>query len=505
MYISKLDSIKALNDITFNIGAAQTELDTINKNQRNIDIISKAKEDASLLRKKIQIENQEVFKLFLFLTFYSNDFKKLSKTISSIKAKFYSKSICSEVTNFRHLELYKSNIPLNILNESILNNIYITTDALSNIFPFYTNNFIDSKGIIVGYTDENRLCILDIFCSKYENANICIFGCSGSGKSYFTKLFVIRNFFHNKKQIILDVEGEYLNICSNLKGEVLFNNTYYNLLEITKKDLEKENYLDNKIEKIILFISNFCKVNEEKLSYELYKLYNKFGITNNIDSVVILEENEEYYMDYQIINKEKFPTLLDLIDNIEDNELKNVIEAVVNNELKYFSRKTSINIDNNLFVLNMQELIHKPKIICVIMQYILENNLGDKETIIYIDELWKYSMDENILNCIFNMYKTIRKRKASIITITQDITDFFEYKNGMYANSILNNSSFKIFFKTNFNNNKILNIFNITNEKLINLKKSEAIVLIDKNNLKLKIKANNFEREIINENDYSNK
>jgi len=83
IFINKLDSVKILNDITFSIGTAQSELNTINSNQRNIDVISKAKEDASELRKKLQIENQEIYNVSIILTFYSNDLNQLFKNILS--------------------------------------------------------------------------------------------------------------------------------------------------------------------------------------------------------------------------------------------------------------------------------------------------------------------------------------------------------------------------------------------------------------------------------------
>ena len=61
LYISKQDPIKVLNSITYNIGAVESELATINKNQRDIDILSKTQNDSAALRKKIQVENQEIY------------------------------------------------------------------------------------------------------------------------------------------------------------------------------------------------------------------------------------------------------------------------------------------------------------------------------------------------------------------------------------------------------------------------------------------------------------
>lgn len=506
LYISKQDPIKVLNSITYNIGAVESELATINKNQRDIDILSKTQNDSAALRKKIQVENQEIYVFSLILTFYSYDFNSLAKIISSIRAKFYSKGINLEVTNFRHLEFFLSNLPLEN-NKELLSKMYITTNALANIFPFYNTSFIDEKGVILGYTKENKLCILDIFSNKYENSNICIFGSSGSGKSYFTKLFIIRNYFLNKRQIIFDIEGEYENLCKNLYGEQLFKDSYINILQITDKDIKEEDFLDKKITKVAEFMTSVAEdINSKYLKDKLYKLYGDFNITNNIDSVIVYEDNNEMFLEYQIISKNKFPTLIDLIEYIDNPEQKEILIRLIDNELKFFSKETTIKLDSMLYVLNMSSLIKSTSVVCEIMDYILNNYINDTETIIYVDELWKYSKDEIVLEAIFNMYKTIRKRRGAIVTITQEISDFYEYKNGLYANTILNNSSFKFFFKANYSDlNNIKKYLSVDYDKLLSLKKTEALLLINRNNLQLKVRANDFERGIIDEDDTCSK
>ena len=506
LYISKQDPIKVLNSITYNIGAVESELATINKNQRDIDILSKTQNDSAALRKKIQVENQEIYVFSLILTFYSYDFNSLAKIISSIRAKFYSKGINLEVTNFRHLEFFLSNLPLEN-NKELLSKMYITTNALANIFPFYNTSFIDEKGVILGYTKENKLCILDIFSNKYENSNICIFGSSGSGKSYFTKLFIIRNYFLNKRQIIFDIEGEYENLCKNLYGEQLFKDSYINILQITDKDIKEEDFLDKKITKVAEFMTSVAEdIDSKYLKDKLYKLYGDFNITNNIDSAIVYEDNNEMFLEYQIISKDKFPTLIDLIEYIDNPKQKEILIRLIDNELKFFSKETTIKLDSMLYVLNMSSLIKNTSVVCEIMDYILNNYINDTETIIYVDELWKYSKDEIVLEAIFNMYKTIRKRRGAIVTITQEISDFYEYKNGLYANTILNNSSFKFFFKANYSDlNNIKKYLSVDYDKLLSLKKTEALLLINRNNLQLKVRANDFERGIIDEDDTCSK
>ena len=155
---------------------------------------------------------------------------------------------------------------------------------------------------------------------------------------------------------------------------------------------------------------------------------------------------------------------------------------------------------DKLEIFNMKKIINNLDEVYKILEKIQES-LGDNKTILIIDEVWKYAKSEKLLSEIFNMYKTIRKRNASIVTITQDVLDFFEYQNGRYAKSILNNSSFKLFFKSEYK--ELKQHFNIT-DKVNYLKKGEAILSVGENNLKVIIQANEFESEILNVNDNSN-
>ncbi len=511
MYIKRIDAIKAINEITYNIGTTISEISSINSNQRNIDIVSRAKEEAQELRKKIQTENQELYYINIIITFYSTDFNNLLKFLSEFKSKLYSKGITSETTNFRHKEFYLSNLPLYITNEELFNNICLTTDALSNLFMFCANNITDIKGVNIGFTSkDNRICKLDIFSEKYENSNMCIFGSSGSGKSYFIKLFCIRNYIQSRRQIILDIEGEYNALCKKLDGAVLFNDSYINILEITENDFERfgENFLNEKIENVVSFISDLANIDKEYYKKKIKQLYLDFNITEDKNSIISFNSSKEVDLSEKIISSELFPSLEDLMAKIGNMNEKAILRKLINNELKFFSKRTTQNINTNFFVINTQEIISYPKLITAILKSIMDflnYNFGKKqETIIYIDELWKYASENIIINEIFNMYKTIRKRNASIISITQDIGDFFEYKNGLYANSILNNCNFKLFFKTEYKEtNNYINM--VDKDELKHLLKGEAVLAIGSSTLKFKVKANDFERELIHENDNSSR
>lgn len=508
VYIEKLDTTQVINTLTYNITNMQSEINTMNKYQKNIDIINRSSQDAQNIRKKIQLENQELYSISIILSFYSNDLFQLQRSISSFKAKLYSKRINSDITNFRHLDFFQSNLPLNLKNE-LMHKIYITTDALANIFPFYTQNLMDENGITFGYNaKDNKLCYVDIFSKKYENSNMCIFGSSGSGKSFFTKLLICRNYFQGKRQIILDIEDEYSILCKKLNGSNITQNSYFNILQILEQDVKENGFLDAKIERIIGYISIICNIESidvETLKKELKKLYLKFNITNEASSVMCFQTDNMISLDSKILPKEKFPTLVDLKNYTEDKKIKQFLNSNINGVLEFFSQTTTFDIDKDLYVISVNKLQHASKILWIILNGILNRYIGDRETIIYIDEVWKYAREKQLLSSILDMYKTIRKRRASIVTITQDITDLFKYEKGMYAKGILNNSSFKMIFKTEYKDEKIFNKLIDVEEELSTLKKGEAYLLIGKNKLAIKVQANKFEGDIIDENDNSYK
>ena len=507
MYISKLDPLVTLSKLTYNLALNQSELSTIKKTQRNIDVISKSTTEIEELRKKIQLENEEIYSINFVITFYSKDFNHINNLFSRYRAKLYSKGIGVEITNFRHLEFYLSNLPLNIHNNFFQENLILTTKSLSNIFPFYTDNIVDIKGIPIGNTKINkRLCMLDIFSSKYENSNMCILGASGSGKSYFTKLCILRNYFKDRVQIVLDIEDEYSNLSNNLRGVNIFKDSGFNIFEITQKDILEEDYLNVKINRIVSFLVDVLdiKMEVETLRKEIEKLYFEFGITSNVESVLKHQEDGTISIYNEVMNSDRFPTILDLEKMTRYKTLKKKISESSNLVLKPFFIPNKVDFKSKLFVLNLKQFKENERIIIQILEYIKRQLTLEKEIIIYIDELFKYIKFEKVLDIISDLYKSIRKRRGAIITITQDITDFFKYKDGYYANSIINNSSFKVIFKTEFEDSEAIDkVIKVDKDELSLLKKGDAYLVINRNNVLITVEANNFERILLNEDDFS--
>lgn len=518
IYIQKLDTLKVLKEISYNISNYKSEIKTTNENQIDIDILNKQQLDSKELRKQIQLNNEEVYQFNFFLTFYSSNKEDLFKTIKSFQSKLFSRQIYSNITNFRNLDSYLLTLPLNNYNNRLIEKTYrnITTSTLCNIFPFYTRSVFDKNGIIFGYTrNENKLSIIDIFDSKYLNSNITILGSSGSGKSYFAKLIFLRHFFKNKIQYVFDIEGEYVNLANRLNIDVIsFGKSSYkfiNIMDIYDIDLKlyKNNVFNEKISEIIEFISKIKAINkseENDLRKALIKAYLKKGITSNIDSLYIKNRDNEIFIEKKLKEKDMFPNMYDLFKEITDTKLKEKIKYIIR-EYSEFCNYTNVDFFSSL-VFNTNNIKEdKMQIVTYYFLNKISKYLGisnNNKVIIYIDEVWKYiaSQEKTMLSdLICSLYKSIRKNNASIVTITQDVSDFFNLKNGSYGKMILNNSEFKVFFKLEYSDTEILTKLNImTKENLLEisrLEKGNMLLGFCNNIALLKVKTSKYENEII--------
>ncbi len=520
VYIKKQDTYKILRELTNSISISKSEIKTAKGSQIDIDVIEKSQDDAAMLRKEIQINNQEIFYINFILTFYSDRDDELLKMLKRFQSKLYSNQIYSKIANFRHLDEYILSLPLAKCEHPLLKQNFrnFTTNSLCNLFFFYTRTIFDKNGVIFGkILRDNVICNIDMFKKSFLNSNMCILGSSGAGKSFFSKMLIIRHFINGKKQYIFDIEGEYYNIVKKLGGNIFsFSNNHLNILEVTDYEITKygENFFKFKIKEVVNFLCNILDITDEVSKKELenytLKAYKKFHINFDLKSLYIKEKNK-IYLNNVIRSCNDFPTLNDLEIELKSDLLKmKFIEA--RKKYPFLFGVTDVDFSSmlTLFDLSNVNLFDTCKVIKYILEKIilkLKVQSFDKNQInnlVYIDEVWKYVTHSNnniFLKYIFELFKTIRKLNTGIIIITQDISDLFDKKNVNYGKSILNNCFFKVVFKLDFNDVNVLSkISGIDNEILEEIKllnKGEAMVAFNNNNTRILIEATNYEKELI--------
>ena len=518
VFYEKKETSKVIKELTYNIGNVGVELKQSNESRQDIDIAAFTYNDAKYIRKELQINNEDMYFLYIYLTLFSTNKKELEYNLDKIEGILQSKGLQTRRTNFRQEQLFISCLPLMENKEElkIIGKRNILTSGLISTYPFISSSIVEEEGIYVGNNMyNNSLILIDRYnTNRYKNANMCIFGTSGAGKSFYTKLLILRNTLLGIEQYVIDPEREYNNIAQNLGGTIIkigpTSENYINIFDIRKESIEENEhgYLATKIGKLIVFFNLiFGELNEEEkaiLEEKLIQTYKKKNITFN---------DKTLYKKGKFKTTKDMPILEDLYNNFDDErtrKFKVKLIPFIKGSLKFFNNYTNIELNKKLIIADVYELGEENM---KYGMYLFTELFWDKIKInrkikkaIYLDEIWRLigvTSNKDVAKFIYKIFKTIRKYGGSSVAITQDISDLFSLDNGAYGKSILNNSSIKTFFSLEEENIKLLSQYSNISEKekieIKSLRRGECLTFVGDEHILIKINASDFEKKIIEE------
>ena len=524
IFYEKQDSYKTIRDLTYHIGNVGVDLQNINKNRQDIDIAAFTYNDAKYIRKEIQVNNEDLYFLYIYLLVYSDDLKELKYLLNKVEGICQSNGMQPRIANFRQEQIFLSTGPYMINEEDIKVTAKrnVLTSSLICTYPFISSSIFDENGIFIGTNIyNNSLVFIDRYNrEKYKNANMCVFGTSGAGKSFFIKLLILRYRLLGLEQYIIDPDREYTNISEKLNGTILkigpSSNTYINVFDIREESMEEnKGYLATKIGKLIGFFNLiFGTLDEEQkaiLEEKIIECYERKGITFSDESLYKID-NDKINIRPVFKDSNDMPKLEDLYYILGQDErtkkLKTKLIPFVKGSLKFFNEYTNVELNNKIIVADVYELGEEN---LKFGMYLFTELFWDKikkdrniKKAIYLDEVWRLigvTSNKEVASFIYKIFKTIRKYGGSAVAITQDVSDLFSLENGIYGKSILNNSSIKNFFSLEEENILLLNKYTNLSEKekieIKSLKRGECLMFVGNDHILTKIECDEFEKNII--------
>ena len=524
IFYEKQDQYKTIKDLTYHIGNVGVDIKENNTNREDIDIAIYTYNDAKYIRKEMQVNNEDLYFLYIYINIFADNTKDLEYYLNKIEGIIQSKGMLTRRANFREEQLFLSCIPICENNIDIKNSAKrnVLTSSLISTYPFISSSIFDEKGLFIGKNIyNNSLIFVDRYnTEKYKNANMCIFGTSGAGKSFYTKLLILRARLLGIEQFVIDPEREYVNLTKELNGTEIrigpSSKTYVNIFDIREESLEdgEKGYLATKISKLIGFFNLiFGELNEEEkaiLEEKIIEVYNEKNI--NFDDVSLFNENKNSIISKKFKSSLDMPILEDFYNILKNDEKTKKISIklipFVKGSLNFFNNYTNVEIDNKLIIADVYELGEEN---LKYGMYLFTELFWDKIKInrknkkaIYLDEIWRLigvTSNKEVASFIYKIFKTIRKYGGSSVAITQDISDLFSLENGIYGKSILNNSSIKSFFSLEEDNIKILSEnINLTEKEKIeikSLKRGESLMFIGDDHILAKIECSEKEKNIV--------
>lgn len=455
-----------------------------------------AQADIESLRDQLQQATEKIFNVGLYLTIYANDEDELERVENEVKSILDSRLIYLKTALFQQDDGFKSVVPF--ATDFLGVNSKLNSSPLSSIFPFVSFDLTSNKGILYGQNLHNSsLVIFDRF--SLENYNSVIFAKSGSGKSFTTKLEILRSLMFDTDVLVIDPEREYEFLAEAVGGR------YFNI------SLTSEHHLNP-------FDLPFPREDEspsDVLRSNIINLVGLFrimlgGLTPEEDSILDNAISETYALkditpESDFSNKPA-PLLSDLelvLAGMEGGEslAQRLLKYTQGTWAGFLNKPTNVDINKKFVVFSIRDMEDelKPVAMYIITHHIwnaIRRNL--KKRLLVVDEAWVMMKSKDAASFLYSLVKRGRKYYLGVATITQDVDDFLKSE---YGGPIITNGSIQILLKQSpASIDLVQKTFNLTEEEkyfLLEAPIGHGIFIAGLKRVEIKVIASYTEEQII--------
>lgn len=496
-FIHPIDTATILRQFQKKVAEVQSQINM--RESRGLvrdPILDTAYRDLESLRDSLQQAQEKMFDVGLYITMYADNEDELFKLENEIKSILDAKLVYLKPALFQQEEGFKSVIPIG--TDLLGVHQKLNSEPLSSIFPFVSFDLTSDKGILYGVNRHNSsLVIFDRF--SLENYNSITFAKSGSGKSYATKLELIRTLMFDTEVIVIDPEREYEYLAEAVGGR------YFNISLSS----------DHHINPFDLPIPREDETASDVLRSNTINLVGLFrimlgGLTPEEDAIIDRAITETYAIKDITANSDFSNIEPPLLSDFEMvlSGMENT-ESVVQKLQKYtrgswagfLNQPSNVDINKKFVVFSVRDMEDelKPVAMYIVTHYIwnaVRKNL--RKRLLVVDEAWWMMKSEDTASFLYSIAKRGRKYYLGLMTITQDVGDFLKSPYGL---PIVTNSSIQLLLKQSPSSIDVLQkTFNLTDEEKYLLLESgvgEGIFFAGLKHVAIKVIASYTEDQII--------
>ena len=459
-------------------------------------ILDTAYRDLEELRDKLQQAQERLFNFGLYITVYGFSEEELNKAETEIKSLLEARLVYTKPALFQQVEGLQSVLPLS--TDKLEINTYLNSSPISSSFPFVSFDLTSNKGILYGLNRHNNsLVLFDRF--SLPNYNSVVFGTAGGGKSYLSKLEILRSLMWGIDIIVIDPEKEYEYLAQAVGGS-------YTNISLTSK---------NHINPFDLPVPREDESPTDVLRSNIVNLIGLFrlmlgGLTPEEDAIMDQAITETYASqditpeaDFSKINAPLLSDLELVLASTAGGEglAMRLKKYTTGTWAGFINQPTNVEMNNRFVVFSIRDMEDelRPVGMFLILHYIwnsIRTNL--KKRILVVDEAWWLMKNEDGASFLFGIAKRSRKYFLGLATITQDVGDFL---NSPYGKPIITNSSMQLLLKQSpATIDMVMQTFNLTEEEkflLLESDRGEGIFFAGLKHVAIKVIASYTEDQII--------
>ncbi len=497
IYVEPIETSQLLRQFQKKI--AEVESQIMVRQQKGLvrdPMLDTAYQDLEELRDNLTQAQEKMFNVGLYISIYAENDTDLFRTESEIRSILESKLVYIKPTLFQQEDGFKTVAPLGTDRLGVTQKL--NSEPLSSLFPFVSFDLTSETGILYGVNRHNSsLVIFDRF--SLENYNSIIFAKSGAGKSYATKLEIIRTLMFDTDVIVIDPEREYEYLAEAIGGRY-FNISLSSDHHINPFDLPKPREDEAPADVLRSNIINLVGLFRIMLG----------GLTAEEDSIIDRAITETYALkdidadsDFTTIEPPLLSDFEMVLGGMEGTEsiLARLSKYTKGSWASFINQPTNVDINKKFVVFSVRDMEDdlKPAAMYIVTHFIWNAVRKElKKRLLVVDEAWWMMKSEDTASFLYSIAKRGRKYFLGLCTITQDVGDFMK---SPYGVPIITNSSIQLLLKQSPSTMDVLQkTFNLTDEEKYLLLESgvgEGIFFAGLKHVAIKIIASYTEDQII--------
>ena len=392
-----------------------------------------AASDARELAYRVACGEGKLFGVGIYLTVYADSEAQLAQICTAVKSTADGMLLRLVPATFRTVQGWCSTLPLGLDLLKIRRTF--DTDALATVFPFTSADLAVPQSTNAGglapapvlygvNASGSGLVVWDRWSA--DNHNSVVLARSGAGKSYLTKLDILRSLYQDVQVMVVDPEQEYTRLAKAVGGTVVelgapgvrINPLDLPSTGVSASDAVRRRALFAHTVVAVLLGTELTGGERAVLDSAILAAYEQAGITEDVQT-----------------HSRPAPTLKDVAElltaSIEPEARSLAARLAPHTTGSFcgmFDGPTTTEAEGHLVVFALRQLPDELKAIGTLLVLdAIWRTVSDpsrrRRRLVVVDEAWLLMKEPAGARFLFKMAKAARKQWAGLAVITQDAAD----------------------------------------------------------------------------------
>lgn len=380
------------------------------------------------LRASLTRQEERLFRTGVYISLRASSLEELNTLTGQVQGNLRGLMVKARPPVFQQQTALRCTMPF---GRDFLDSGYpLQGSAIATMYPFVSAVLAQEEGILYGFSEMNGTpLIFDRF--SLENFNTCIFGASGSGKSYSLKSEILRQIIQRPtlRVYVVDPLGEFGDLTRSLEGAVLRvgprESTFLNPMWVGRSPGERA-------ERSKAFFEVIMDLTQEERA-----------LLDGILSRMYRDRKEEFTLG-------EVAAELGKAQSAHADRLVLLLEPYLSGSYAFLNHRTTVDLSARMVTFDLNALMTQSRamlvpVMFVVLDFIASRCAEDMEPkILAVDEAWYLMGRPESAQFLSNLARHSRHSKTGLTLISQTAEDFLNDERGRV---VLANSSMTTLFR----------------------------------------------------------